>query len=153
MESLLFLLLLGWIFNKISKAPKKKKSPAVSQPVKVVMSEKQKEKIQQARQAMQQMSMPVEETSFSQPGEGECDPEHMHSAEGEYRGSMDAAATEGVDFCDPSLEHVRTKTADPESVYANEIGNGPALDLSPRGIYQGIVMSEILTRPAYRRYR
>ena len=155
MEGLLFLLLMGWIFKNIGKSASKKKKirTVISNHGKVVLDEKQKAKIQQAHEAVQQMVLPVAEMTRQQPGEGECDPEHMHSAEGEYRGSMEAPATEGIDFCDPSLEHVRMESVEPESVYAGEIGRQPALDLSPRGIYQGIVMSEILARPASRRYQ
>lgn len=155
MEGLLFLLLMGWIFKNIrkTKAPKKKMQTVDRKPERVVLDENQKEKIQQARQKMQQMMMPAEEMMPVQPAEGECAPEHMHSSEGEYRGSMETVTTEGMDFCDPALEHVRQEMKDPESVYANEIGSEQTLDLSPQGIYQGVVMSEILSRPVCRRSR
>ena len=155
MEGLLFLLLMGWIVKTMNKAAHRtQKGKTAARPsVKAVLNEAQKAKIQQARQTMQQMTMPLEEAEYQSPAEGECAPEHMHSSEGEYRGSMEAVATEGMDFCDPSLEHVRTEEAEPESVYANEIGKQPVLDFSPRGIYQGVAMSEILARPARRRYQ
>lgn len=153
MEGLLILLLIGWTVKSLSQAAlRSKKGNTAAQPsVKVVLDEAQKVKIQQARQMMQQMTIPMEEEEYRAPAEGECAPEHMHSAEGEYRGSMEAVATEGMDFCDPALEHARRISPDPESVYAGEIGSQPVLDLSSRGIYQAVVMSEVLARPAQRR--
>lgn len=76
--------------------------------------------------------------------------ESVQESRMEYRGSMNADSFEGECICDPELEHERAAMADPACVYAGEIGRAPALDLSSAGIYQGIVMSEILTRPAQR---
>ena len=76
------------------------------------------------------------------------------SAEGQsHMGSLMAESTEGVDLCDPELEHDRVITPNPHSVYADEIGAEYKLDLSPNGLWQGVVMSEILTRPAERNRR
>ena len=71
----------------------------------------------------------------------------------EYTGSLGIDTDEGRDTCDPELEHDRSERIDPHSVYADEIGAEPLLDLSPKGLYQGMVMSEILTRPADRNKR
>ena len=53
---------------------------------------------------------------------------------------------EGEDRCDPDLGHHRV--IEPENVYAHEIADdGKKLDLSAQGVWQGVVMSEILARP------
>ena len=70
--------------------------------------------------------------------------------EEEFRGSMQTDSTEGECLCDPELEHERIQEIVPESVYTNEIGNEPLIDYSVRGLVQGFVMGEILTRPAQR---
>ena len=76
------------------------------------------------------------------------------SAEGQsIMGSLMAESTEGMDLCDPELEHDREIKVDPHSVYAGEIGAEHKLDLSPNGLWQGVVMSEILTRPCERNKR
>lgn len=76
------------------------------------------------------------------------------AAEGQsHMGSLMAESTEGMDLCDPTLEHDRETVVDPHSVYAGEIGAEHRIDLSPNGLWQGVVMSEILTRPAERNKR
>ena len=79
-------------------------------------------------------------------GEGESEQPIMQEAP--FRGSMDTVSTEGECLCDPVLEHEREAVTDSESVYAGEIGREPLFDLSAKGIVQGVVMSEILQRPA-----
>ena len=79
-------------------------------------------------------------------GEGQS----VYAPPPEYAGSMYMDSTEGEDLCDPALEHDRPERTDPRSVYANEIGAQRRLDFSPEGLWQGVVMSEILTRPADR---
>ena len=66
-------------------------------------------------------------------------------------GSMMYDSSEGECICDPELEHEREIKVEPESVYANQIGREPLLDFSSKGILQGVVMNEILTRPTQRR--
>ncbi len=60
---------------------------------------------------------------------------------------------EGECICDPELEHERESVSEPESVYTGEIGKERLVDYSPRGILQGVIMSEILTRPSKRTMR
>ncbi len=94
---------------------------------------------------MQEHEPLAEGQSHTVPGEGVAT----------YMGSLHETSAEGEDLCDPMLAHDRSTPVAPESVYAGEIGREAVLDFSPRGLYQGIVMSEILTRPAQRarRYR
>ena len=66
---------------------------------------------------------------------------------------MQVNSTEGECICDPELEHEREKEPVPTSVYAGEIGKEPLVDFSARGVLQGFVMSEILTRPVQRARR
>lgn len=70
----------------------------------------------------------------------------------EYAGSLGASSTEGVDLCDPMLQHARVRKPVADGVYADEIGGVPLVDTSARGILQGVVMSEILTRPSQRKW-
>ncbi len=76
----------------------------------------------------------------------------FQSIEGaEYVGSLHQTSSEGEDLCEPSLNHDRpVLDVEEGSVYENEIGGGRKLDFSPQGMYQGVVMSEILSRPAQR---
>ena len=93
--------------------------------------------------------------------EPEPEPEPVAADEGvsfetiDLDGSLNAETHEGEDLCDPTLGHEdRYEFDDPDSVYANEIGHAePLLDLSPRGLWQGVVMSEVLARPSQRRIK
>lgn len=71
-----------------------------------------------------------------------------------YAGSLGGDSTEGEDICDPELGHdrERPRRPAPESVYANEIGKESMIDLRPQALLQGVVMSEILTRPSERKW-
>ena len=68
-------------------------------------------------------------------------------------GSLRADTSEGEDACDLSLGHESLENLEPQSIYASQIGMESPLDFSPKALYQGIVMSEILTRPSERRAR
>ena len=150
MDGLVVLVLIGWLLKSVSAKNKKKKTakkisfdagrvfPASGFPkseqkiAPAVPEEKQMEAVQEA-------FIPLEgEGSFRQP----------------WSGSLEMESDEGKDLCDPSLGHERTLLQeDPESVYANEIGSEPLLDTTPRGLMQGVIMSEILARPALRKRR
>ncbi len=99
-----------------------------------IRAEIEKRKAELERQKEQQLTFV--------PAEGESYAETM--------GSMAFDSTEGECICDPELEHERVTEVDPQSVYANEIGAEPVLDFSAKGILQGVIMSEVLTRPAQR---
>ena len=154
MEGLLFVLLIAWLFSKGKKAGKKGRKRTA-------------EVLRQMQQAVQ-TSPPK---TSGQPREPEAVPAFQPLAEGqshmaftqdvhgcvskheEYMGSMHADTSEGEDACELILEHEREDRTEPESVYAGEIGKEPLLDLSAKGIYQGVVMSEILARPHRRAVR
>lgn len=70
----------------------------------------------------------------------------------EYIGSLGVASEEGVDVCDPSLEHGRLAGPVSGGVYEGELGGAPLVDFHARAMMQGIVMSEILTRPSQRKW-
>ena len=153
MEGLLFLALMYWLFKKATGAAKKQRK---KQPVSDERTKRMAEEIRRAKIERQLSMQPVS----SQPvGEGESHMEYTQDAHGcvsqqkEYMGSLLADTSEGEDACDLELGHEREAVIIPESVYANEIGREPVLDLSARGIYQGVVMSEILTRPSQRMRR
>lgn len=122
------------------------------------LDDRAEQRIQQLRRVHEQLVKQQEEQKQSeqlscesiQPEEGKALPCFEGAG---HTGSLHVESTEGVDLCDPSLEHDRDMTEDTQTVYAGEIGREPVLDLSARGIYQGVVMSEILTRPAMRRAR
>lgn len=153
MEGIWALLLILWLVSFLKKKKKGgKKAPC---PEKASHREKRARKLREEAQArmagksqtafMQEHETLAEGQSHTGPGEGVAS----------YMGSLHETSTEGEDLCDPTLAHERSTPVSPESVYAGEIGREPVLDFSPRGLYQGIVMSEILTRPAQRarRYR
>lgn len=151
MEGLFAILILYWminsVFGKKSKTKNAKRS-ALSDAAQVHAERARQiheELVKRKEEKDQQLAM--EDIHAAPAGEGEALP----CFEGfGHTGSMHVETTEGKDLCDPSLEHDR-ETPDPQSVYANEIGREPMLDFSAKGIYQGVVMSEILKRPADRR--
>ena len=127
MEGLLILFLIVWAIN--SKSSKKKKKQSAN-------------KRQTAKRTVVFEEAPVLTPQDEETKEGDSFMQNVHS------GSLGFETTEGVDLCDPELGHAREVSGDPESVYAGEIGKEPILDTSPRALVQGVVMSEILARPA-----
>ena len=148
----LVIVIIGMIISASNKKKKKTKpnvkqpnnaavqrKPAVSsereQRIAAIRAEIEKRKAELERQKEQQLSFA--------PSEGESLTEES--------GSMVFDSTEGECICDPELEHERETPVDPQSVYANAIGaKEPVLDFSAKGILQGVIMSEVLTRPAQR---
>lgn len=154
MEGLLLLLLLGWIFSNLKKKNKTASSETVlakgaresaakrrAEHAMQLREERERRRMQQTVQAQ-----PVQRVPSEQPviGEGES---YADS------GSMRYDSTEGECVCEPELEHRREAVREPESVYEGEIGREPIVDFSAKGILQGVVMSEILTRPSQRKRR
>ena len=146
MDGMIVLLLIGWLIKAMSKKGKK--------------AEKRKAAFTSARTAASRLGkspsqpLPVfepEQTAFA--AEAFASSEGVGTFQEEWRGSMETSSDEGEDLCDPALEHDRPERTDPHSVYANEIGAQHRLDFSPEGLWQGVVMSEILTRPADRQRR
>ena len=147
MEGLLLLLFLFIAFSKGKKKPKK----PVSKPDPEARKKAQKAAAAHNEQLRRQLGIQDIFPAYHPP----LEEEKYVSAEGVgqtevYRGSLNAQSNEGECACDPSLEHEREAYSDPDSVYATEIGDAAKLDFSPQGIMQGVVMSEVLKRPAQR---
>lgn len=95
------------------------------------------------REAPLQEGMPMYDyVSAAQEGEGPL-----------YGGSLGYSSLEGVDICNPSLNHDRIISEEgsqpPEE--PKEVA-GLSLSFTKDAIVQGIVMSEILTRPSERKW-
>lgn len=66
-------------------------------------------------------------------------------------GSLGVGSTEGIDVCDPSLEHgVSAEDLSPVFSYAMPVEG--ALKFNRRALLQGVIMSEVLTRPSQRKW-
>ena len=161
MDGLLSLLILYWIFKAVKKKVQKPK------PKRVVSAFRQKaeaaaaETKARAERAMGQQAQP---DAFSQAaveagaiGEGQShavlDAGFYGGMQPEYMGSLQADTNEGECLCEPELSHKAPVHVEAGSVYENEIGREPLLDFGPERLYQGVVMSEILTRPQQRQRR
>lgn len=140
MDGIVVLALIGWLIKFASSQKKKKQGRGTAAKKRVVHFPKE------PQFTAETMDFPSFFHEESTPAEGEGYTVH-------WTGSMNVHSDEGEDLCDPSLGHERESAADPQSVYAGEIGREPLLDTSPRGLMQGVIMSEILTRPAQRKYR
>ncbi len=162
---LIILVLIGWLVSQSKKGKKKKATKAFSQKKPDFLEQFMKAATDQdplmkgilGSFANQNERKPAAVEPKHEPlGEGES---HMvqtsffNTAETEYVGSLHEGSFEGEELCDPMLMHDRPMLeVEENSVYEGEIG-GHKLDLSPQGLYQGIVMSEILKRPADRMRR
>ena len=141
MDGILVLIVIGWIIKAI--VPKKKKT------ARKAAFQASKPRAQQPGHKIHPAfeSQPRPDAQFA-PSEGEGSIQQMWS------GSLEVDSSEGEDLCDPALGHEReVKPMDAQSVYANAISSEPLLDPTPRALLQGVIMSEILTRPADRRRR
>jgi len=156
MDGILVLVLIGWIISQMSKKNKKTKARVASgfqkektsQPKAARAAKTYAEIEKRKAQTIQEKTAAVQH-AFGE-GESAVSPFPMEES---FRGSMQAESMEGECICDPELEHEREQVTAPESVYAGEIGREPIVDVSARGLMQGIVMNEILTRPAQRARR
>jgi len=151
MEGLIYLLIVvGWIISAVNKKKKKaaKKKPSSfsgaqtvnaaanrEQRIAQMRAELERRKMERQRNAEEQLTFIPEGASYGETG------------------SMKYDSSEGECICDPELEHERETVSTEETVYTNEIGSKPLVDFSARGIMQGVVMNEILTRPAQRAKR
>lgn len=151
MDVLVVLGLIVWFLTSMKKktkgpAPKRKKTltaQEVNQKAQKLCEEAQSRMAGKPQKAFMQEHEPLVE------GESHAVPD-TEGRQMEYMGSLHETSTEGEDLCDPELEHSRPSPEEPESVCAGEIGREPMLDFSAKGLYQGIVMSEILARPSRR---
>ena len=152
MEGLFVMLILYWIVKSIGKKSKQKPKNAGAQQNAAARVQRAREAYEQAknRTAAQPQPRTVQPTLFDrQPAEGEGYATMQPIQP--FRGSMEAFSTEGEDLCDPELGHEREPVYEEGSVYENQITGAPKLDLSAQGVWQGVVMSEILGRPGGRR--
>lgn len=142
--------LIAWIvasMRKKNKAPSRKRKKDLTAQEVTRKAQQLCEEAQSRMAGKQQKAFMREHEPLA---EGES---HAAPNAAEYMGSLHETSTEGEDLCDPELEHSRPSPDAPDSVYAGEIGREPMLDFSAKGLYQGIVMSEILARPSRRARR
>lgn len=155
MDGLLFILLLFWLFKRAKKKkgkPQKRKTleAQLRSGIEKALQAMEKARTQAETQpAAEQTQELTEGMSYMQQAE-----EGQSSGREEYMGSLAVDTMEGKDTCDPALGHERMEKTEDQSVYAEEIGSEPVLDLSAEAFRQGFVMSEILKRPSgYRGFR
>ena len=68
-----------------------------------------------------------------------------------YTGSLGGVSTEGEDECDPSLGHGESAVAQISAV-ESAADTQPELSFNRQALLNGVVMNEILTRPAQRKW-
>lgn len=137
MEGLLFVLIMIWVFGRMSKKAKK------GQTNRNATARRRRETFQRM------MSMASQPTPDPAP-EPQPVPSTPVQGSMEYVSMEGQSSDEGEDTCDPALGHERISPVEPDSVYAQEIG-GSLPPITPQSLVQGVVMSEILNRPKYRR--
>lgn len=73
---------------------------------------------------------------------------------GSYTGSLGVSSTEGMDLCDSTLNHDRIIVEEPEAEFLNEYEGSALLPFpfTADAVMQGVIMSEVLTRPAQRKW-
>lgn len=135
MEGFLFVLIMVWVFSRMSR--KAKKGPTSRN----AADRRRRETFQRMmRMASQPAPAPEPQPVPFAPLQGSLD----------YASTEGQPSDEGEDICDPALGHERVTPVEPDSVYAQEIGGGLP-PITPQSLVQGVVMSEILNRPAYHR--
>lgn len=148
-----------WFVSQSSKRKKKKKTIAYEE--KNSAAQRRADKLthiynetEKRRTKLVDHSAPKKEQRDIGEGESRYEPTQTELTEVYASGSLQAQSTEGECICDPVLEHVREETIDSSSIYTEEIGRESLIDFSAKGVLQGVIMSEILKRPAQRaRYR
>ena len=145
MEGIILIIGLILWFMKNSKKKEEKKKPPSADRVQAAHSAPKQSAVKNPKPQPEQVVM----KEVPAPAEGEATVQTV------FKGSLGVESHEGKDTCDPTLGHDRPEEImEPESVYAGEIGREqPLLDFSSRGVLQGVVMSEVLARPAQRLYR
>lgn len=73
---------------------------------------------------------------------------------GVYVGSLGAASMEGMDVCDPMLNHDRIIATEPEAWFPmeDEGAASPPVFFTADAVAQGVIMSEVLARPGQRKW-
>ena len=154
---LVLIVIIGSIISMVNKNKKKPKARPAAAVQKEDSAQRREKRLAQMHAELEARRAEIAAQPYaalrSQPaaGEGESAQMAAEQVEGVFSGSLMAESTEGECLCDPILEHTAPTAPAPESVYAGEIGKEPSLDFSARGIVQGLVMGEILTRPTQRR--
>ncbi len=154
MDGLLVVFLIGWVISRMNKKNKKPKKTTSglgaykenSAQLKATHAAKLYAELDKRNSQLAEEKTAVLQHEI---GEGESAAVHFQMEE-TFRGSMQVDSNEGECICDPELEHEREQVTASESVYASEIGREPLMDFSALGLLQGVVMSEILTRPVQR---
>ena len=158
MDTILILLLLYVLYKKFNKAATQKVNGSRQDTEAMKRAKKAKQKRTEFEKP-QTLQVHFDDVNPPTLGEGQSHMAFTQDAHGcvsqreEYMGSLNADTSEGEDTCDQSLGHEGVLNHDSQSVYAAQIGTESPLDFSPKALYQGIVMSEILTRPAQCRRR
>lgn len=156
MDGILILGLVGWVILKMSKKNQKTKAKPALGIQKENAAQRRAERLARMHAELEkrraQLTQEKQQAEPPAMSEGESSSAYTVMEE-TFRGSMQVESTEGECICDPELEHERKTVPEPESVYAGEIGREPLVDFSSHGVLQGIVMSEILTRPCQRTRR
>lgn len=150
METLVFVFVFLLIISNLSKNKKGKTAAKTDADASAQKAAKPQREIKQVSFRMDEF---FPKPAASAAGEGHSAPivpNEGVSRAADFRGSLKAKTSEGECLCDPALEHDRNVYEDAASVYATEISDAPKLDLSARGIWQGVVMSEVLARPGQR---
>lgn len=137
MEGLLFVLIMVWAFSRMSKKAKKGQTHRNAA-------------ARRRREAFQRMMSMASQSAPAPEPEPEVLPPEPLQGSLVYESMEGRSSDEGEDTCDPSLGHERMEIPEPDSVYAQEIGGGLP-PITPQSLVQGVVMSEILNRPKYRR--
>ena len=148
MDSLIALLLIGWIISAVSKKKKGKKTKKTA--ANTAVHNDNADQRREARIARMRQELEKRKTEMQKQAESQQLSFIPEGASAAGSGSMMFDSSEGECLCDPELEHERIAEEDPQSVYAQEIGSENRLDFSAQGLRQAIVMNEILTRPAQR---
>lgn len=157
MDGIVVLLLIAWVVSQMkSKKNKKTKAHASFSVNKQTYMRSRADYIAKMREEFQNKQTaaqtPLNEMVLDSV-EGEKYEPSVSAAEEAFRGSMQMESTEGECVCEPELEHEREVIPPKESVYSGEIGRESLVDFSARGLMQGFVMSEILSRPSSIRAR
>ncbi len=170
MEGIIILFILVWVFQMVKKAADKQKQGEASGAA--AGSQRQPEKPAVARPVRREAPQGPIRQGRSREGGGSLEgtgtlgslhdglagykplTHRMEETGGrsEYIGSLGVASEEGMDLCDPSLEHGRSVGPASGGVHEGGPDDAPLVDLHARAMMQGIVMSEILTRPSQRKW-
>lgn len=154
MDGLLFLLLIGWLISKMKKKNKETSTGNLNAARSVANRRAERLAQIQAQTEKRKAQLAEEKRAAETLSAGEGESLHgIEVMEPSFSGSMDVDSTEGECICDPELEHERKTAPEPQSVYSQEIGRDQLIDFSPKGVLQGFVMNEIMTRPAQRARR